>query len=60
MTATLRLLRLLVKHALELQATLKSGLSTTPTSPWKGKFLIYFSTAKTISPFPAFIKHVGL
>ncbi|KOC68709.1 Serine/threonine-protein kinase SMG1 [Habropoda laboriosa] len=34
-TATLRLLRLVVKHALELQNVLESGLSTTPTAPWK-------------------------
>ncbi|XP_043280213.1 serine/threonine-protein kinase SMG1 isoform X1 [Venturia canescens] len=34
-TATLRLLRLVVKHAQELQNVLESGLSTTPTTPWK-------------------------
>ncbi|KAL6259418.1 hypothetical protein P5V15_009339 [Pogonomyrmex californicus] len=34
-TATLRLLRLVVKHALELQNVLEAGLSTTPTAPWK-------------------------
>jgi PI-3-kinase-related kinase SMG-1 len=34
-TATLRLLRLVVKHASELQNVLESGLSTTPTGPWK-------------------------
>ncbi|XP_011302537.1 serine/threonine-protein kinase SMG1 isoform X2 [Fopius arisanus] len=34
-TATLRLLRLVVKHALELQHVLEAGLSTTPTGPWK-------------------------
>jgi len=34
-TATLRLLRLVVKHALELQNVLETGLSTTPTAPWK-------------------------
>ncbi|XP_044575793.1 serine/threonine-protein kinase SMG1 isoform X2 [Cotesia glomerata] len=34
-TATLRLLRLIVKHALELQNVLETGLSTTPTGPWK-------------------------
>ncbi|XP_044735996.1 serine/threonine-protein kinase SMG1 isoform X2 [Chrysoperla carnea] len=34
-TATLRLLRLIVKHALELQTVLESGLATTPTQPWK-------------------------
>ena len=35
-TATLRLLRLLVKHAGELQAELEEGLAHTPTRPWKG------------------------
>ncbi|XP_015595300.1 serine/threonine-protein kinase SMG1 [Cephus cinctus] len=34
-TATLRLLRLIVKHALELQNVLEAGLSATPTGPWK-------------------------
>ena len=34
-TATLRLLRLVVKHASELQSALESGLSSTPTGPWK-------------------------
>lgn len=34
-TATLRLLRLVVKHALELQGVLEAGLATTPTGPWK-------------------------
>ncbi|XP_066595255.1 serine/threonine-protein kinase SMG1 isoform X2 [Prorops nasuta] len=34
-TATLRLLKLIVKHAYELQNVLESGLSTTPTGPWK-------------------------
>lgn len=34
-TATLRLLRLIVKHALGLQEVLEEGLATTPTSPWK-------------------------
>lgn len=34
-TATLRLLRLIVKHAVGLQDVLDEGLSTTPTSPWK-------------------------
>ena len=35
-TATLRLLRLLVKHAWELRETLEDGLAATPTAPWKG------------------------
>lgn len=34
-TVTLRLLRLVVKHALELQSVLEKGLTTTPTHPWK-------------------------
>lgn len=34
-TATLRLLRLIVKHALGLQEVLENGLAATPTSPWK-------------------------
>lgn len=34
-TATLRILRLIVKHALGLQEVLEQGLATTPTSPWK-------------------------
>ena len=36
MTATLRLLRLLVKHAWELRGVLETGLAQTPTAPWKG------------------------
>ncbi|KAJ8935611.1 hypothetical protein NQ318_017349 [Aromia moschata] len=34
-TITLRLLRLIVKYALELQSILEDGLQTTPTEPWK-------------------------
>ncbi|XP_015766823.1 PREDICTED: serine/threonine-protein kinase SMG1-like [Acropora digitifera] len=34
-TATLRLLRLVVKHAGELRSELEEGLVTTPTRPWK-------------------------
>ena len=33
--ATLRLLRLIVKHASELRTVLETGLAQTPTSPWK-------------------------
>ncbi|XP_014248245.1 serine/threonine-protein kinase SMG1 isoform X2 [Cimex lectularius] len=33
-TATLRLLRLIVRHATELQRVVENGLSTTPTAPW--------------------------
>ena len=34
-TATLRLLRLLVKHAGELRVELEAGLAKTPTMPWR-------------------------
>ncbi|KAH8289197.1 hypothetical protein KR054_001577 [Drosophila jambulina] len=34
-TTTLRLLRLIVKHASGLQEVLEQGLSTTPIAPWK-------------------------
>ncbi|WAQ96320.1 SMG1-like protein [Mya arenaria] len=34
--STLRVLRLLVKHAWELRAVLEDGLAATPTAPWKG------------------------
>lgn len=34
-TATLRILRLIVKHALGLQDVLEEGLASTPSSPWK-------------------------
>ncbi|CAB3374703.1 Hypothetical predicted protein [Cloeon dipterum] len=36
LTATLRLLRLIVKHATSFQDALEQGLATTPTAPWKG------------------------
>ena len=35
-TASLRLLRLLVKYAGELKNELEAGFNTTPTKPWKG------------------------
>ena len=41
-TATLRLLRLLVKYAGELKAELEDGFATTPTKPWKGKNTSHF------------------
>ena len=34
--STLRVLRLLVKHAWELRNVLENGLAVTPTAPWKG------------------------
>ena len=36
-TASLRLLRLLVKYAGELKNELEAGFASTPTKPWKGK-----------------------
>lgn len=36
-TASLRLLRLLVKYAVELKTELQKGFETTPTKPWKGE-----------------------
>lgn len=39
--ATLRLLRLLVKHAGELRQYLEHGLETTPTAPWRGDRLVF-------------------
>ena len=38
-TASLRLLRLLVKHAGELQTDLENGFLETPTGPWEGNHL---------------------
>ena len=40
MTASLRLLRLLVKYAGELKTELEQGFTTTPTKPWKGKLVL--------------------
>lgn len=37
-TATLRILRLIVKHALGLQDVLEDGLASTPSTPWKVSF----------------------
>lgn len=42
MTATLRLLRMLVKHAWELRGVLEEGLASSPTAPWKGLSLFLF------------------
>ena len=61
-TATLRLLRLVVKHAGELRSELEKGLVNTPTRPWKGRnnlFIYsvsllllntYFSPFNSLSP----------
>ena len=40
-TATLRLLRLLVKYAGELKTELEDGFATTPTKPWKGELVVF-------------------
>ena len=39
-TATLRLLRMLVKHAWELRDVLEEGLAGSPTAPWKGQYYV--------------------
>ena len=40
-TASLRLLRLLVKYAGELKNELEYGFANTPTKPWKGTCMWY-------------------
>ena len=45
-TATLRLLRLLVKYASELRDVLEEGFATTPTGPWKSKLKVYCTKEK--------------
>ena len=40
-TATLRVLRPLVKHAWELRGVLEDGLAETPTGPWKGEWVFH-------------------
>lgn len=45
-TATLRLLRLVVKHAGELRSELEEGLVTTPTRPWKGTLTMFQNVKK--------------
>lgn len=47
-TATLRILRLIVKHALGLQEVLEKGLETTPTSPWKVRKSVLLDSPLTI------------
>lgn len=50
--ATLRLLRLLVKHAGELREGLELGLASTPTAPWRGTVVVvvYSSTGHACPP----------
>ncbi|XP_050421824.1 serine/threonine-protein kinase SMG1 [Adelges cooleyi] len=49
--ATLRLLRLTVKHALELQGSLEEGLSNTPTKPWRSIIPQLFSRLSHPEPY---------
>lgn len=53
-TATLRLLRLVVKHAGELRNELEKGLVNTPTRPWKGRNNLHLFS------FTAIIEHLLL
>ncbi|KFM68139.1 Serine/threonine-protein kinase SMG1, partial [Stegodyphus mimosarum] len=50
-TATLRLLRLVVKHASELRDVLEDGLAETPTAPWRGIIPQLFSRLNHPEPY---------
>ncbi|XP_054706809.1 serine/threonine-protein kinase SMG1-like [Uloborus diversus] len=50
-TATLRLLRLVVKHASELRDVLEDGLADTPTAPWRGIIPQLFSRLNHPEPY---------
>uniref|UniRef100_T1KSW0 non-specific serine/threonine protein kinase n=2 Tax=Tetranychus urticae TaxID=32264 RepID=T1KSW0_TETUR len=50
-TATLRILRLIVKHASELREILETGLSSTPTGPWKSIILQLFARLGHPEPY---------
>uniref|UniRef100_A0A6B0VG32 non-specific serine/threonine protein kinase n=1 Tax=Ixodes ricinus TaxID=34613 RepID=A0A6B0VG32_IXORI len=50
-TATLRLLRLVVKHASELRGELEGGLASTPTAPWRGIIPQLFSRLSHPEPY---------
>ncbi|RWS29156.1 serine/threonine-protein kinase-like protein 4 [Leptotrombidium deliense] len=50
-TATLRLLRLFVKHAPELREILEDGLANTPTAPWKSIILQLFARLGHSEPY---------
>ncbi|XP_076329859.1 serine/threonine-protein kinase Smg1 isoform X2 [Tachypleus tridentatus] len=50
-TATLRLLRLVVKHASELRDVLEKGLAKTPTAPWRGIIPQLFSRLSHPEPY---------
>lgn len=47
----MRLLRLTVKHALELQGSLEEGLSNTPTQPWRSIIPQLFSRLSHPEPY---------
>lgn len=47
----MRLLRLTVKHALELQGSLEEGLSNTPTKPWRSIIPQLFSRLSHPEPY---------
>ncbi|KAK7086207.1 Serine/threonine-protein kinase smg1 [Halocaridina rubra] len=49
--ATLRLLRLIVKHAAELRGVLETGLAETPTRPWKTIIPQLFSRLNHPEPY---------
>lgn len=49
--ASLRLLRLITKHALGLQDVLEQGLATTPTEPWKAIIPQLFSRLNHHEPY---------
>ena len=53
-TATLRLLRLLVKHAGELRSELEEGLVKTPTRPWKG--ITFYLKIEGLGAYPACVE----
>lgn len=50
-TATLRLLRLMVKHATELRDVIEVGLAQTPTKPWRGIIPQLFSRLHHPEPY---------
>lgn len=51
MTATLRLLRLIVKHAAEVQGVVEAGLSGSPNSPWTAIVPQLFSRLNHPEPY---------
>ncbi|GAB6021589.1 Serine/threonine-protein kinase smg1 [Chamberlinius hualienensis] len=50
-TATLRLLRMMVKHATELRNVFENGLTNTPVEPWKGIILQLFARLNHPEPY---------